>query len=168
MNEPCKVCGFECDGSLMRTNPRFTRARDLVLDPATPRRDDGGLAICHLCQRGIFFAGGLIPFLQKRIKRLAIEAACKRGSQTCPECGGSSFYHITTRNLLKCISCAHQFPNGKMRKAAKITDAKYAEVRAAILATNAYQASMACGVSYKTAWQIASEVRDACHLDQRF
>lgn len=68
--EPCAVCGKDCDGSLMRTNPRYTRVRDMLeADEVSRMMFRNGIRVCHFCQRDMYFAGGFNELLQKELKR---------------------------------------------------------------------------------------------------
>lgn len=51
----------------MRMNPRYTRTRNMITAPEVPRLANGGVALCHLCQRNVYFAGG---FIQLQIRML--------------------------------------------------------------------------------------------------
>lgn len=58
-------------------NPRYTRTRDMITAPEVPRMENGGVALCHFCQRDVYFADGFMNLLIKIIEtpykyRLAI------------------------------------------------------------------------------------------------
>lgn len=55
----------------MRTDPRYTRVRALITDEAIPRFKDGGIALCHVCQREVYWRGGFLELLIKQVERLA-------------------------------------------------------------------------------------------------
>jgi hypothetical protein len=55
----------------MRMNPRYTRTRDMITAPEVPRLKNGEVALCHLCQRRIYFAGGFLQLLASQVKQLA-------------------------------------------------------------------------------------------------
>ena len=67
-NNYCCICHRECDGSLMRMDKRYTRTRDMITAPEVPRRKSGGIALCHICQRGVYFAKGFNNLLLKVVK----------------------------------------------------------------------------------------------------
>lgn len=62
----------------MRTDRRYQRAKEIVTDPLVPRLNNGGIALCHHCQRACFFAAGPPPnnrgFLKYLVKRVHIES----------------------------------------------------------------------------------------------
>jgi transposase-like protein len=64
----CVMCSAECDGSFMRMNPRYNRVRHMLTGEDIPRFSGGGIALCHMCQRAVYFAGGLIQLLTKDLK----------------------------------------------------------------------------------------------------
>ena len=55
----------------MRTNSRFTRTRNMLNDEAIPRLTTGGIALCHICQRSVYFSGGFLKLLVKVLRREA-------------------------------------------------------------------------------------------------
>lgn len=55
----------------MRTDPRYTRVRTMLTDVSVPRTANGGIRLCHLCQRRVYFANGFLPFLIRLVKRHA-------------------------------------------------------------------------------------------------
>lgn len=77
----CRRCGQSHDGTLVRTNPRFSRVKGMILDEATPRSPDGRIAFCRGCQRAIHLAGGTIRLLADDLHKAAIAALVERGSQ---------------------------------------------------------------------------------------
>ena len=64
----CCVCESECDGSLMRTDPRYNRVKSMITAPEVPRTVDGTLRLRHTCQRRVHFAGGFNKLLIKIAK----------------------------------------------------------------------------------------------------
>lgn len=54
----------------MRTNSRATTI-DMITDPCIPRNSDGVLQLCHGCQRQVYFDGGFIRSLARRLERAA-------------------------------------------------------------------------------------------------
>jgi hypothetical protein len=60
----------------MRTDRRYTRVRDMLRSPEVPRLEGGGIALCHGCQRSVYFAGGFIRLLAMALEK---QASC-RGS----------------------------------------------------------------------------------------
>lgn len=55
----------------MRTDPRYTRATALITDEAIPRLTTGGIALCHSCQRAIYFTNGFLNYLIRAVEDLA-------------------------------------------------------------------------------------------------
>lgn len=43
----------------------------MLLDEAVPRRPHGGIALCHGCQREVYFKGGFLEMLVKRLHKTA-------------------------------------------------------------------------------------------------
>ena len=62
----------------MRTDPRYTRVRDMLNEPEVPRHQGGGIALCHSCQRQVYFDGGFLRHLTKQVRREAKAAAFRR------------------------------------------------------------------------------------------
>lgn len=63
----CCRCEALCDGSLMRHNSKIIE--DLLLDECVPRtvfRE--GIALCHHCQRSVYFAGSFLKLLINDLK----------------------------------------------------------------------------------------------------
>jgi hypothetical protein len=54
----------------MRTDPRYTRVRSMLTHEAVPRLANGGIALCHVCQRQVYFAGGFIELLVRNVEWL--------------------------------------------------------------------------------------------------
>lgn len=52
-------------------HPCYTRTRDMITAPEVPRLDNGGVALCHFCQRDVYFANGFLSLLQRNLERLA-------------------------------------------------------------------------------------------------
>lgn len=61
MTKKCRRCGKQHDGTLMRTDPRYTRVTALLAE--VPRDDEGNIAFCRRCQRSVYFANGVVPLL---------------------------------------------------------------------------------------------------------
>lgn len=62
----------------MRTDPRFNRVRTMMLDQAVPRLENGGIALCHICQRNVYFAGGFLMLLVRNIEHAAFRLKIQR------------------------------------------------------------------------------------------
>jgi transposase-like protein len=90
----------------MRTDPRYTRTRDMLLDEAVPRLANGGIALCHLCQRSVYFAGG---FLQAVLRSLEAIAMRTRPSGGCPRCGAAKLYFIKRHSRVRCSECRNEW-----------------------------------------------------------
>jgi hypothetical protein len=50
---------------------RSQRTRDMITSPDVPRLANGGVALCHLCQRAVFFANGFLSYLQRALEHKA-------------------------------------------------------------------------------------------------
>lgn len=61
-----------CGGTFMRTHPKYDRVRAMLVSEEVPRTPDGGIQLCHLCQRALYFAGGFLPLLVKDLRRAAM------------------------------------------------------------------------------------------------
>lgn len=94
----------------MRTNRRYTRVRSILTDDAVPRLANGGIALCHGCQRAVYFAGGFLTVLMKRLE-YGIKAYRPEG--TCARCGSTKLYFIQTRNITRCTSCRLEWTANK-------------------------------------------------------
>jgi hypothetical protein len=55
----------------MRTDPRYTRVRQMLTCDDVPKGSNGGPLLCHRCQRSVYFAGGFLKLLVKHVKREA-------------------------------------------------------------------------------------------------
>lgn len=58
----------------MRYDKRYARVPDMLGAPEVPRRADGYIKLCHVCQRQVYFAGGFMELLAK-----SLEAAARYG-----------------------------------------------------------------------------------------
>jgi len=67
----CARCAGECDGTFMRMDARYTRVRNLLTAPEVPRFSGGGIAMCHWCQRAIYWRKDFIKLLIDDLKRAA-------------------------------------------------------------------------------------------------
>lgn len=66
----------------MRTDPRYSRVRNMLTASEVPRFLGGGIALCHGCQRQVYFDGGFLLLLTKQVRREAKAAAFKRAQAT--------------------------------------------------------------------------------------
>lgn len=71
INGRCALCSRHCDGSLMRMNMRYTRTRDMLTAPEVPRMKNGNIALCHGCQRRVYFAGGFVECMASHLHQIA-------------------------------------------------------------------------------------------------
>lgn len=55
----------------MRMDRRYNRVRGIITDDVVPRTDNGGIALCHHCQRMVAFAGSFLTYLIQKVKRTA-------------------------------------------------------------------------------------------------
>jgi hypothetical protein len=65
----------------MRMHPSYTRVRDMITHEAVPRLPNGGVALCQTCQRDIYWVGGFLELLIKRIERMASAAGANQYAQ---------------------------------------------------------------------------------------
>lgn len=56
----------------MRYDKRYTRTLSMLTAPEVPRTAGGGILLCKMCQRALFFAGGLLPLLARDLRFGAI------------------------------------------------------------------------------------------------
>ena len=92
----------------MRTDPRYMRTRAMLTDEAVPRLASGGIALCHLCQRAVYFAGGFLELLRRQLERTARDMRATIPG-ACPKCGCRKVYRVTRFNRRRCASCRHDF-----------------------------------------------------------
>lgn len=69
VNGRCAVCSGFCDGSLMRMQSK--RTREMIEAPEVPRMKNGNIALCHHCQRRVYFAGGFTDLLASHLQQIA-------------------------------------------------------------------------------------------------
>lgn len=145
LKNECCICGIACDGSLMRTDKRYTRTRAMLTDEAVPRRLDGGIALCHRCQRSVYFAGGFLKLLLTKLDHTIRETKPKG---CCPACGAQKIYFIQRYERLRCRECRKEWsPNkGTARASGKKTKVWYDRVNALHIAGhNPHQISKIMG-----------------------
>lgn len=94
----------------MRTDPRYTRTRDMLLEDAVPRLANGGIALCHLCQRSVYFAGGFLQAVLRRLESVAMHT-CPPGK--CPRCGEARLYYIQRHSRVRCKECRNEWSANK-------------------------------------------------------
>lgn len=59
----------------MRHDRRYWKTHNMITHPEIPRFKDGiGIRLCHVCQRLVYFAGG---FLELLLRRLDLQAKVK-------------------------------------------------------------------------------------------
>jgi hypothetical protein len=68
----CRRCGQPHSGTMMRTDKRYTRVRDMI-NNEVPKEEDGRLKFCHMCQRMVYFAGSVNKMLIRDLKWAASE-----------------------------------------------------------------------------------------------
>jgi hypothetical protein len=73
----CRRCGYRCDGTMMRTDRRFHRVRKMILEQS-PKDEAGRIALCHQCQRSVYFAGGMLHLLVRDLERMAKATAVRK------------------------------------------------------------------------------------------
>jgi ribosomal protein S27AE len=78
----------------------------MLLDEAVPRLSSGGIALCHFCQRDVYFAGGFLNLAVRKIEYLAQHTKPKG---FCPRCGATKLYMISRGSRLRCGECRHEF-----------------------------------------------------------
>lgn len=47
------------------------KVRDMIAGPDVPQRQHGGPALCHGCQRSVYFKGGIVEYLAAEVARRA-------------------------------------------------------------------------------------------------
>lgn len=156
MTDICCRCGVECDGSLMRTNPKYTRVRDMITHSSVPRLPNGGIALCHLCQRAVYFANGFLLLLTQDLSRAAQSKMVSSRKTVCPRCGHDKFYVLKSRKKMICKNCARHFSKKSIgdHRCSKLSDEKKMALLEAFKTMTINQAAAACGVQYKTAWRL--------------
>lgn len=65
----------------MRTHPSYSRVRTMITAPEIPRLPGGGLALCHFCQRAVYFAGGFVQLLIADVQRAAYDEMLRKGRE---------------------------------------------------------------------------------------
>jgi hypothetical protein len=50
----------------------------MITAPDVPRLTGGGIALCHTCQRSVYFAGGFLQLLIQDLKREATAKIAER------------------------------------------------------------------------------------------
>lgn len=58
----------------MRYDKRYNRTLSMLTAPEIPRTAEGGIRLCQLCQRSLFFAGSLVRLLAEDLRRAAMTA----------------------------------------------------------------------------------------------
>lgn len=59
------------------------RVCEMLLAAEVPRTEGGGIALCHSCQRTVFFKGGFLSLIAERLDREA-KLALGRQSRALP------------------------------------------------------------------------------------
>lgn len=54
----------------MRHNQNL-KTRAMITDEVIPRLENGGIALCHICQRQLWFAGSFLGMVADDLKRMA-------------------------------------------------------------------------------------------------
>lgn len=141
----------------MRMDPRYTRVRKLLTAPEVPRFSGGGIALCHACQRQVYWSKGLLPLLAEDLRKNATKALVNGSQDNCLKCGHGTFYEITSRNRRKCRQCGHQRNTAGLSRpaSAKMSDEKRAALMEALGVMSIRQAAIKVGVNYHTAWRHA-------------
>lgn len=49
----------------------------MLTDAEVPRLQNGGVALCHGCQRLVYFRGGLLNLLARELRKEAVRAKCR-------------------------------------------------------------------------------------------
>ena len=78
----------------------------MLTDDAVPRLDNGGIALCHKCQRAVYFAGG---FLALVLQSLENQIKQTRPAGTCPRCGATKLYFIKRYSRTRCGACHYEW-----------------------------------------------------------
>ena len=172
INECC-VCGDpDITGSLMRTDPRYSRVRDMLTVPEVPRRRVRGvkpnIALCHFCQRRVYHAGGFLELLAKKVKRAA--QAVNASGNSCPRCGTGNPYWLKTRKRYKCRNreCHHQYSKtshtgGRHPKIPSGLKEKIKQARASGM--SASEVAKKFNVNEQTAWRAGPKAMKVSEQD---
>ena len=87
----CCRCNADCDGSFMRMDPRHSRVRHLLTSPDVPRFSGGGIALCHWCQRSVYWSKDFIKLLIKDLQNAEHDIRM-HGGLRCNNAGGNYTY----------------------------------------------------------------------------
>ena len=179
--DACCRCEGACDGSLMRTDPRYTRVRDMLRAPEVPRRKSAprfpgadNIALCHTCQRWVYWRGGLVDLLVKDVLQTAraINARSKSDKPSCPKCGTLEPYFLSTRKTYKCRNreCYHQY---SLRSFTDLRANKISPETQDALLKDAAETRLSAvklaekhGVTQKTAWNYMQKIGRSAKLTQ--
>lgn len=55
----------------MRYHTSYTRVLNMITAPEIPRLKNGGVALCHFCQREVYWAKGFLRLLAQNVEWLA-------------------------------------------------------------------------------------------------
>jgi len=82
----------------------------MLLDDAVPRLSNGGIALCHICQRMVYHANG---FLALVIRTLESAAMHTKPAGHCPRCASAKLYLIARHCRIRCADCRHEWSGNK-------------------------------------------------------
>lgn len=143
----------------MRVDPRYSRVSRMLSAVEIPRLSNGGIALCHHCQRWCYFKKGFLPALvddlRKQAAKMEIGSSLQEWPIACPACGHSAFYEIKTRGLRKCKSCGKQYSRSSQTKFAysKLSPDVRRKLINSLKVMSIGDAARECGVTYRTAWR---------------
>lgn len=142
----------------MRMDPRYNRVKSMLSVDEIPKHSNGGIGLCHACQRAVFFSNGYLRLLIKDLKNLANAhhiKAMQGGVVVCPRCGSDERYEkqLKTRIKYTCKQCKSDYTRHSSSEFAspKITEQKRNDLFEALKTKSVRQAAKDSGVSYKTA-----------------
>lgn len=145
----------------MRMNPRFDRVKKMLTADEVPKFENGDIALCHFCQRSVHLADGYLKLLIRDLKNqanLAHSNNMKCGILTCPRCGSDERYEkdLATRVKYTCSDCGHDYTSSSatMFSSPKMPMDKRNKLIKTLKTKSIRQASIDCGVSYKTAYRM--------------
>jgi hypothetical protein len=146
--------------------------------PEVPRRKsvgpDPNIALCHVCQRWVYWRGGLVDLLVKDVLQTAqaINARAKSDKPACPKCGTLEPYFLSTRRTYKCRNpeCHHQY---SLRSFTDLRANKISPETQDALLKDAAETRLSAvklaekhGVTQKTAWTYMQRVGRSAKLTQ--
>lgn len=152
----------------MRMHPRYTRVRSIVTADDVPRLSNGGVALCHVHQRSVAFAGSLTEYLVKHLRMSAMngfigEVIVSALRETCPRCGSASRWADSYKRF-KCKSCLHKYTatsSGALHSLKMPPDKMQAIINRIRLGENDSVIARTIGCQRRTVAHVRARVRDS-------